>query len=36
MKILGVIDELGEDRFYPTVRSAVDAVTAENTPPATG
>ena len=36
MEILGVVDELGEDRFYPTVRSAVDAVTAKNTPPPTG
>jgi len=36
MEILGVIDELGEDRFYPTVRSAVDAVTAKHAPPATG
>jgi SulP family sulfate permease len=36
MEVLGVIDTIGEDRIYPTVRAAVDAATAQHGSPPTG
>jgi high affinity sulfate transporter 1 len=35
MELLGVVDMIGEDRIYPTVRSAVAAVTAGHASPST-
>ncbi|MEA2010766.1 MAG: STAS domain-containing protein, partial [Actinomycetota bacterium] len=36
MEILGVIDKIGEDRIYSTVRGAVAAVTAGDAPKSSG